>query len=195
MKHIKKFTILMLLVSATSMQAQLTQNVKGVVVDKNLGSPIPGVTVIIKGIKPVKAAITDNDGRFIIIGIELNKITVKISCIGYKTITIQDINLLSAKESYLEIKLEEQIIDLEEVIISSSNKTKPINESAFVSARSFTVEETQRYAGTLSDPSRMAANFAGVSSVSDNRNDIIIRGNSPIGLLWRLEGIDIRKSV
>lgn len=37
----------------------------------------------------------------------------------------------------------------------------------------------------------MAANFAGVSIVDDSRNDIIIRGNSPIGLLWRLDGVEV----
>ena len=37
----------------------------------------------------------------------------------------------------------------------------------------------------------MAANYAGVSGTNDSRNDIIIRGNSPIGILWRLNGIDI----
>jgi hypothetical protein len=62
---------------------------------------------------------------------------------------------------------------------------------ATVSARSFNVEETGRYAGSRNDPARMAANFAGVSGANDARNDIIIRGNSPAGVLWRLEGIDI----
>ncbi len=37
----------------------------------------------------------------------------------------------------------------------------------------------------------MAQNFAGVSGANDSRNDIIIRGNSPTGVLWRLEGVAI----
>jgi len=37
----------------------------------------------------------------------------------------------------------------------------------------------------------MAQTFAGVVGVDDQRNDIIIRGGSPIELLWRLDGIDI----
>ena len=55
----------------------------------------------------------------------------------------------------------------------------------------FTIEETQRYAGSMNDVSRMASNFAGIGGSNDARIDIVIRGNSPIGLLWRLEGIDI----
>ncbi len=60
-----------------------------------------------------------------------------------------------------------------------------------VSARMFSVDETARYAGSLNDPARMAQNFAGVQANGDTRNDIIIRGNSPLGVQWRLEGIDI----
>jgi len=37
----------------------------------------------------------------------------------------------------------------------------------------------------------MATNFAGVRGANDATNDIVIRGNSPTGLLWRLEGVDI----
>ncbi len=62
---------------------------------------------------------------------------------------------------------------------------------AAVSARTFTVEETEKYVGSWGDPARMAANYAGVYASSDERNDIIIRGNSPIGLLWRLDGLNI----
>ncbi|MCZ8284120.1 MAG: TonB-dependent receptor, partial [Bacteroidia bacterium] len=55
----------------------------------------------------------------------------------------------------------------------------------------FSMEEVNRYAGGRSDPSRLAANFAGVSSPDDSRNDIVIRGNSPTGVLWRIEGLNI----
>jgi hypothetical protein len=65
------------------------------------------------------------------------------------------------------------------------------NEFGALSARTFDVENTRRFAGSRNDPSRMAANFAGVVGNNDARNDSVIRGNSPTGLLWRLEGIDI----
>src|SRR6185295_630579 len=47
------------------------------------------------------------------------------------------------------------------------------------------------YAGSRGDPARMASNFAGVQGADDSRNDIIIRGNSPQAVLWRMEGINI----
>jgi hypothetical protein len=53
------------------------------------------------------------------------------------------------------------------------------------------MEEVNRYAGGRSDPARMAASYAGVSSPDDSRNDLVIRGNSPIGVLWRIEGMNV----
>ncbi|MBK9456946.1 MAG: hypothetical protein IPO24_15865 [Bacteroidetes bacterium] len=71
------------------------------------------------------------------------------------------------------------------------DKREVNNEMAVVSVRTFSVEETDRYAGSRGDPARMASNFAGVQGADDSRNDIVVRGNSPIGVLWRLEGVDI----
>ena len=70
-------------------------------------------------------------------------------------------------------------------------KGELVNKMATVSARSFSVEESNRFAGSKNDVARMAQNFAGVQGADDSRNDIIIRGNSPSGVLFRMEGIDI----
>lgn len=53
------------------------------------------------------------------------------------------------------------------------------------------MEEVNRYAGGRSDAARLASNFAGVSTPDDSRNDIVIRGNSPTGVLWRIEGMNV----
>ncbi len=60
-----------------------------------------------------------------------------------------------------------------------------------ISSRTFSIEETQRYAGARNDVARMALNYAGVAAGNDATNEIIIRGNSPNGLLWQLEGVEI----
>ena len=92
----------------------------------------------------------------------------------------------------LNIELSQKIYNSKEVVISADNKKQnTVNEMSVISARQFSVEETNRYAGAWGDISRMAANFAGVSMASDERNDIVVRGNSPIGILWRLDGIEI----
>ncbi len=62
---------------------------------------------------------------------------------------------------------------------------------ATISARTFSLEEVTRYSGGRNDASRLVSNFAGVSTSNDSRNDIVVRGNSPSGILWRLEGVPI----
>src|SRR5690606_2598769 len=115
-----------------------------------------------------------------------------ISYPGYASITLQNLELTTGKELIVNVGLEEKIIQLEEVQIThSDNKAEAINKMASVSARTISIDEAGKFAGTLNDPARMAQNYAGVSGVSDSRNDIIIRGNSPLGVLWRVEGIGI----
>jgi hypothetical protein len=115
-----------------------------------------------------------------------------VSYIGYKPATFQGIIVNSVKEVVLEVELEENVIMGSGVVITAqARKDATRNQMAVVSARSFSVEETEKYAGSRGDVARMAMNYAGVSSANDQRNDIIIRGNSPSGLLWRLEDVDI----
>ncbi len=185
--------IFILIISITNLSAQniLTQNVRGKVVDIESQSPIPGVTVVVTSLKPEIGTITDAEGNFRLENIPVGRISVGAMLVGYNYFEYRDLELKSGKELILNIELTEKIEDIEEIVITASRKDKPLNEMAVVSARSFTVEETERYAGTWLDPARMAANYAGVSAMGDQRNDIIIRGNSPLGLLWKLEGISI----
>ncbi|MFT5384007.1 MAG: hypothetical protein ACI81W_001407, partial [Saprospiraceae bacterium] len=98
----------------------------------------------------------------------------------------------SAKEVALYISLVESAITTDEVVVTAfQSSNEPLNELSIVSTRSFSVEETQRYAASANDPSRMTMGFPGVQPSRDSRSDIVIRGNSSIGMLWRLEGIDI----
>jgi hypothetical protein len=96
----------------------------------------------------------------------------------------------SGKETILDISMEESVVNMKEIKITPRRKELN-NTMTSVSGRSFSMEEVNRYAGGRSDPARLAANFAGVSSPDDSRNDLVIRGNSPVGVLWRVEGLNI----
>ncbi len=112
----------------------------------------------------------------------IGRISLRVSYIGYADAAIYNINLLSGKELVLNMQLEEMAIPVTEVIVKTNTiQDHPVNKLLLVSSRNFTVEETQRYAGSRGDVARMASNFAGVLGDDDFRNDIIIRGNSPVG--------------
>lgn len=173
-------------------QEKLKQTLRGLVVDRETQIPLPGVNIILPDTDPQKGTITDENGNFRFDKVSIGRQTIQASYVGYKTQVIDNIVLNSAKEKIIKIELEESVTEIGAVVIKADiHKDKPINKMATVSARSFTVDETNRYPGSYGDPARMAANYAGVMSVRDNRNDIIIRGNSSTGLLWRLDGIEI----
>ncbi|OQY04592.1 MAG: TonB-dependent receptor, partial [Bacteroidetes bacterium 4572_117] len=172
--------------------AEYTQTIRGKVIDKQSHQPLPGATIVLLNSDPKVGTVTDFDGEFKLENIDIGRQGIQVSFMGYNPGILNNLNLTSGKELVLNISLEEQVVETEEIVISARKpKDQSINEMATVSARSFSIEETERYAGSLGDPSRMASNFAGVAMTNDSRNDIIIRGNSPSGLLWRLDGFEI----
>lgn len=171
-----------------------TQTIRGTVLDAAARAPMPGATVQIIDSKPMLGAVADAEGRFRIANVPVGRVRLKVTSLGYEEILLSEVIVNTGKEVVLNLAMNESIANLDEVTVSynrSEDRTVANNEMATVSARPFNAAETLRYAGSLGDPSRMAANFAGVSGANDARNDIIVRGNSPASLLWRLEGVNI----
>jgi hypothetical protein len=182
------FLIFFLLLTGISL-AQFTQTIRGTVTESVLQTPVAGATVMLMGNQSV---ITDSTGSFRFTNVPVGNHTIRISHISFKESVLANLVVNAGKELVLTISLESNIKEQNEIIIKGDKrKNKPINEMSVVSARAFTVEETQRYAASVNDPLRMATNFAGVVSADDGNNNIVIRGNSPSGLLWRMEGVDI----
>lgn len=182
------FLTLVLLVSLSS-SSQYTQQLRGTVTDQALKEPLAGATVTLNDSRSVT---TDLQGNFRFKDLPAGTYTLKISFTGYKEAFLENIALNSGKETILSLSLEAEIRTIEEVVVKSTGKkNRPLNDMSVVSARAFTVEETQRYAASVNDPLRMATAFTGVMANDDGNNNIVIRGNAPSGLLWRMEGIDI----
>ena len=188
----KQLSLLLLaLLFGMSSIAQV-QTVAGNVYDEASKAPLPGVVVVLLNSNPVKGAATDENGRFRIDSVPIGRHSLKISYMSYETRMVNDIVVTAGKEINLNIGLQESIHKLDSVIVvynRGRDKNHTLNDMAMVSARSFNTDEANRYAGALADPSRMAANFAGVIAGNDSRNDIVVRGNSPNGMLWNIEGL------
>lgn len=185
--------VAILFISKSSAQlkdtAAFTQSIRGMVTDKNSGLPMPRVTVTVTGVRTLSAT-TNSAGAFRLSGIPVGRHTLQISSIGYQTVVLSEILVTTGKEAEVTVGLESVNKQLNEVNISNVSGRKPLNLMAMSSGRSFSPEETNRYAGAMFDPARMAQSFAGVVAGGDN-NEIIVRGNSPKSLQWRLEGIEI----
>jgi len=184
-----RILFLLALIPTLSFSQNNTQNIRGVITDKLSQTQLAGVVIQISSIQ--KGATTDTLGKYTIPNVPPDRYEIKITCLGYKTITIPNVIVTSGKEVILDIAMEESFSQLGEVVIKTNNKGGTLNKLATVSARTFSMEEVNRYAGGRSDPARLAANFAGVSAPDDSRNDIVIRGNSPVGVLWRIDGMNV----
>ncbi|MEK6780969.1 MAG: TonB-dependent receptor [Bacteroidota bacterium] len=194
MKSLKIILAFFVLISTTAelFSQPLTQTIRGSVIDKISKTPLPGATVIIINSDPLVGSTTDPNGNFKISQVPVGNHTLKISFIGYKEIMLPNVVVNSGKEVVLNIPIEEDIVLMQEIVITPDlEKNKPLNDMATVSARTFSVEETRKYAAAVNDPARMVASYAGVVQTSDGNNTISIRGNSPYGLIWRMEGVDI----
>ena len=175
-----------------SYSQNLTQTIKGIVIDKDNRRPLAGATISIADDSLQQAVLSKDNGEFILTNIPVGRRRIQCTYSGYENYITDNILLNSAKEEELVIELEQHYRQQVEVVVKAlRNPKQPVNKSAVVSTRSFTPEETNRYAASVNDPSRMALSFPGVQPTRDARSDIIIRGNSAAGMLWRLEGIDI----
>lgn len=169
------------------------QTFRGTVFEQETLTPLIGANVMVENTN--LGTSTDLEGQFAIPEVPTGRHNIVVTYLGYEPVYMANILITTGKELVLDIAMTESLISIDEIVVRANDeKSVALNEMAIASARSFSVEETGRYASSLFDPARMAMNFAGVSTTggtSDLFNEIIVRGNSPRGILWRLEGIEI----
>ena len=184
------FTALLILIVSGLFGQTLTQTIRGTVIDKQTLQPIIGARVVVLESDPLIGSVTNVDGQFRLEGVAVGRQSIQVTYMGYEPVVMQNL-ALTTKEMVLNITMIESVNSLTEVEVTSEKKGETVNKMANVSIRSFSVEESNRFAGSRNDVARMAQNFAGVQGADDSRNDIVIRGNSPTGVLFRMEGVDI----
>jgi len=166
------------------------QKLTGIVLDTESRKPLPGASIRIGISDKINGVSADSAGRFRMM-VPPGRHALTVSFVGYNTRVIKDIQVGSGKEVTVNIELTEAHQQTDEIaVVGKSGRS--LNPMAAVSVRTLRSQDASRYAGGYYDPLRMVANFPGVSSGNnDDNNEIVIRGNSPRGLLWRLEGIEI----
>ena len=188
----KKLFVVALFLHIIFIASSQTQTIRGSIIDKESNYPLAGANVVLFTDSVIINAVqTDENGNYELTNVSLGRQTIKVSYLGYKEVVLPNIIVSSGKEVLLNIPLEESVNELNEIVVQGFKPGDTRNEMSTVSTRQFSIEETDKYAGSRGDPARMASNFAGVQGADDSRNDIVIRGNSPAGVLWRLDGVDI----
>ncbi|UTW65570.1 TonB-dependent receptor [bacterium SCSIO 12643] len=192
MKKLIAILVLMYGLTTLGQGQKLTQTVRGTVLDIDSRLPLIGAQVRLVDSNPLVGTVTDVDGKFRLENVPLGRITLEFSYVGYESMRVPNIVVNSGKEVILNINMQEAVVKMNEFVVrANDNKGEALNDMVITSGRSVSIEETERYAGSFNDPSRILANFAGVGNSQDGGNDIIVRGNSPKYVQWRLEGIQI----
>jgi len=182
----------MLILSITLFAQEYTQTVKGRITDTDTRTPLPGASIILVGSSPLTGTISDMDGNFRLEKVPAGRQSFEISYMGYEKILLLEVLVGTGREVVLNVELKESVTTLAEcTVMAKSDPAAAINQMATVSALQISVEETSRIAAGLNDPGRTAQSYAGVSAANDENNELVIRGNSPRGMLWRMEGIEI----
>lgn len=183
------FPFISLFVSLSIFAQQPVQTIRGTVIDNASNSPLPYVNIVIQNTN--NGTTTDSLGNFVLQNVGVGRYNIQVSMIGYEPLILKDIQVTSAKEVNLTISLKENTTLLGDIVIKPKiDKEQALNLTATVSAKMLSVEEAKRYAGGFDDPARLVSAFAGVSSNVSN-NAIVVRGNSPQSLQWKLEGVEI----
>lgn len=191
MKSIKILFSLICLTAYTVLGQDITQNIRGSIVDADTKMPLIGCIVKVLDISGKTYGSTSSlSGNYAVRNVPIGKHSVEYKFVGYAPI-VRTVILTSGREFILNIELEESSLLGDEIEVLAGKKGEVANEMATVSSQSFTIEETNRYAGSRGDPARMVSNYAGAQGADDSRNDIVIRGNSPLGVLYKIEGVDI----
>jgi hypothetical protein len=189
----KKLCVLLLLclsASVSSAQSGLVETVRGKVVSGDPNNELVQAAIHVEGSDPVIGTVTDEAGNFSF-KVPVGRQRLIVSSMGFLSQEI-DVLVNTGKEVMLNVVLEPAFEELTGVeFVASRDKSRPINRLSVTGARTFSTEETFRFAGSLGDPARMVRSFAGVIPANDSRNDIIIRGNSPIGVQWSLDGVEV----
>jgi hypothetical protein len=192
MKKFISTTLMIAVFTSLAISQNLTQIVRGTITDVDSKLPVIGATLVILGTDPMVGTSTDMKGVFRFGKVPLGRIAIRISYIGYETKTMSDIVVNSGKEVVLDLSIQESVIKIDEAVVKAyKNKGEATNDMSQLSLHSITLEETKRFTGGMDDPARVVSSYAGVASTPDGSSDIIVRGNSPKYMQWRLDGTEI----
>ncbi|MFC2096093.1 carboxypeptidase-like regulatory domain-containing protein [Bacteroidota bacterium] len=192
----KRILFVLMLLGANILNAQeLTQTVRGKVIDNDTQMPLIGATVVRLGTEITTGTSTDVNGEFELKNVPVGRQNLQVSYLGYQPYVVNELLVSSGKETVLTVGLTESVNKIEEVVVKAQiRKDQALNSMTSISARVFSVEEAKRYAGGFDDPLRLASAFAGVSGPEIESNGISVRGNAPSMVQYRIEGVEVQNA-
>lgn len=172
-----------LLITSQIFGQEISTRVSGRVEDKTLRHPLVGANIFLIS-KDSLVTTSDAGGNFSFEGIAPGRYKLKASFTGYQPAQLE-VFVISARTTEVNVRLEEWPSVLEEVEVLAKGASYEPGE------QSVSIEKTLRVPANFFDPIRVVTSYPGVIASNDQNNALIIRGNSPAGMLWRIDGLDV----
>ncbi len=109
------------ILSFSSFFAQAQGTIAGTIKDSKTGEAVIGANVVIQG--STQGSATDVDGNFVIPNVQEGTYTLQISSVTYKTHTIPNVVVETAKKITINVDLHEDVSELEEVVVQGTRQT------------------------------------------------------------------------
>lgn len=184
-----KLRAILIILFIGSWWVSFSQNgkIQGKVVDGKNNEPLPFTNIIIWSTEIGSSS--DLDGNFIFTGLKPGYVRLAATSVGYENYISEDILVTNAKTAYIEIRMAETAVQLQEVVVKAS-PFRRIEESP-VSMRSLDIQEIEKNPGGNRDISRVIQSLPGVASSLAFRNDVIVRGGGSSENVFYLDEMEI----
>jgi outer membrane receptor protein involved in Fe transport len=117
---LKKLCISILMLWITSLFAQTTGKIMGIVSDKTTGNMLAGVNVVVED--TYLGSSTDEDGFYSILNVPVGEYDVKAVYVGYKEVVIQGIRVSVGLTTEINFELEATTLELEQPIVITAGR-------------------------------------------------------------------------
>ncbi|MBL7815048.1 MAG: TonB-dependent receptor [Saprospiraceae bacterium] len=183
MSKTKLFFTICLCFLFKTINAQVTQTVRGRVLDATTQKPLVEASVVLDndGAKTT----SNTEGAFRLEKIAVGRHILKVGFVGFETVIVPDILLESGKEIVLDISLKPLIINTDTLVVKAQRETY------FDALNGIRNEKLSRYPATFNDPARLITYLPGAATDNDGTNNISVRGSTPNAIQWYLEGAEI----
>jgi hypothetical protein len=156
--------------------------VQGTVHDHITGKALKDATIQLSSATSRVGTTSDSLGNF---SVEAppGRYIATVTHVGYAPFR-EEVVVKGGKATILTIRLHEIPVTLDSIAVTAPR-------ASYAGQVDLTMEKTLRSPANYFDPVRVLTSYPGVMTANDQSNGILIRGNSPAGLLWRLNGLDI----
>ena len=178
-----------LLLLITSWGQDIRGNLSGTVLDAESGRPVADVQVKASAGADSFGQVSDSLGRFFISGLPVGIYRVEFRSLSHGVVVFDEVWVRAGKTQELHAQMSLQAFDLPSFEVGTERV-----RLERMDVRSFTVEQSLRYAATFSDPARLVNTYPGVAVSNDQANHFSVRGNTPNATKWFIQTRGIGES-